>query len=142
MNLSDASTPRDDRLVVPPGWRQGRGAFGGLVVGALVRAIEQRVADPARAVRTVTAELLVPIEPGEAAVSVDVLRAGHSMTTARASLAQAGEIRTHAVAILAAPRKMTGCAWQDLEPPVAPAWDAVPPLPMAGGPYPEFAANF
>jgi acyl-CoA thioesterase len=142
VSLSDASTPQGDRLIVPPGWRQGRGAFGGLVVGSLIRAIEQRIADPARAVRSVTAELPGPIEPGEATVAVDVLRAGHSMTTARASLAQAGEIRSHAVAILAAPRKMAGCVWQDLDPPDAPRWDAVPPLPMAGDPYPEFAANF
>src|SRR5262249_38282545 len=131
-----------DRLIVPSGWRQGRGAFGGLVVGALVRAIEQRIADPARAVRTVTAELPGPIEPGEAAVTVDVLRSGHSMTTARASLSQGGEIRTHAAATLGAPRKRAGCAWQALEPPDAPPWDAVPPLPIIGEPYPEFAANF
>jgi len=64
VNLGDASTPIGDRLVVPPGWRQGRVAFGGLVVGSLVRAIKQRIADPARAVRTVTAELPGPLEPG------------------------------------------------------------------------------
>jgi acyl-CoA thioesterase len=142
VNLSDASTPQGDRLVIPPGWRQGRGAFGGLVVGSLVRAIEARVGDPARAVRSVTAELPGPIEPGEAEVAVDVLRSGHSMTTARASLAQAGEIRTHAVAIVAASRNAAGSGWQDLEPPRAPAWDTMTPLPMAGGPFPEFAANF
>jgi hypothetical protein len=45
IQLSDVSTPRrtGDRyqLDVAASWRQGRGAFGGLVIGSLIRAIEQ-----------------------------------------------------------------------------------------------------
>ncbi len=44
--LSDLSTPKlaGDRheLHVPEGWAQGRGAYGGLVVASLIRAIEER----------------------------------------------------------------------------------------------------
>jgi acyl-CoA thioesterase len=141
VNLSDASTPQGDRLDIPPGWRQGRGAFGGFVIGAALRAIEARVGDPSRVVRSVTAELPGPAEPGTVRVATEVLRRGHTMTTARASLSQGDEIRTHVVAILAAPRRMTGCTWQDLSPPTAPAWTTIAPLPM-GELYPEFAANF
>ena len=45
------------QLDVPAGWRQGRGAFGGLCIASLIRAIDARVGDPARRVRSITAEL-------------------------------------------------------------------------------------
>src|SRR5512141_1734964 len=105
-SFTDVSTPRPDghgfRLEVPPGWRQGRGAFGGLSICAAIRAIEARVADPRRRVRSVTAELTAPVEAGPAELAVDVLRSGSSVTVARAALVQAGETRAHAVAVLAA----------------------------------------
>src|SRR5438874_9387303 len=107
-SLSEVCTPRraGDRyqLEVGPGWRMGRGAFGGLVVGALIRAIEQDVGDPSRKVRSVTAELPGPVEHGTVDIAVDTLRRGNNVSTVRASLAQHGEIRSHAVAVLAAAR--------------------------------------
>ena len=42
---------------VPDGWQQGRGAFGGLVIAALARALEAHVGDPERTLRSLTAEL-------------------------------------------------------------------------------------
>jgi acyl-CoA thioesterase len=141
-SLSDASTPRPDgdtfRLDVPPGWRQGRGAFGGLSIAAAVRAIEARVADPRRKVRSVTAELTAPVEAGPAELAVEVLRGGSSVTVARAALRQAGETRAHAVAVLAAARPAArGIAWRELEPPRAPPWREVPPAPVAEPTAPE-----
>ena len=151
-SISDIITPRRDgesfRLDVPPGWRQGRGAFGGLSVGAAVRAIELRVGDPRRKVRSVTAELAAPVEAGSAEIAVDVLRGGSSVTVARAALIQAGETRTHAVAVLAASRPAAGAlAWCELEPPRAPPWRQVEPMAIAapGLPAeftPEFARHF
>lgn len=147
-SISDVSTPRRDgetfRLDVPPGWRQGRGAFGGLTIAAAVRAIEQRVADPRREVRSVTAELPAPVEAGPSEIAVDVLRSGSSVTVARAALIQAGETRTHAVAVLAASRPAAEqLAWRDLEPPRAPPWREVALAPMATNvPMPEFAYHF
>jgi hypothetical protein len=35
-----ATTPRDGILTVPEGWRQQRGAYGGLTIAAEIRAIE------------------------------------------------------------------------------------------------------
>jgi acyl-CoA thioesterase len=149
-SISDVSTPRLEgetfRLDVPPGWRQGRGAFGGLTIGAAVRAIELRVADPRRKVRSVTAELTAPVEAGPAEIAVDVLRSGSSVTVARAALMQAGEVRAHAVAVLAAPRPTTAAiAWRELEPPRAPPWREIAPAPLgppAPAPAPEFARHF
>lgn len=128
-------------IVVPEGWRQGRGAFGGLCVAALVRAIEATVADPARRVRSVTAELPGPVAAGAAEISVEVLRAGTGMSTVRAALAQPDGVKSHAVAILAATRKSADVAWQEHVAPIAPAWTelaAVPHSPLV----PEFAQHF
>ena len=147
-SLTDLCTPRpiDDRyqLDVPAGWRQGRGAFGGLTIGAAIRAIEARVGDPRRRVRSVTAALTAPVEVGPAEIAVEVLRGGSSVTVARAALSQAGETRTHAVAVLAASRPAAAqIAWRDLEPPEAPPWREVQAVPPIGsGPTPEFAQHF
>jgi hypothetical protein len=144
-SLCDVLTPRPagDRfaLEIDASWRQGRGAFGGLVIGALIRAIEERVADPARQVRSVTAELPGPAEPGVVELAVDTLRAGKNMSTVRATLDQAGEVRAHAVAILAAARPSAqAIAWNELVAPEAPPWQDVPVLPA--GPWPTFAQHF
>ncbi len=157
-SLSDVCTPRPAgdhyQLDVVDGWRMGRGAFGGLVVAALIHAIEQRVADPARRVRSVTAELPGPVEAGTVDIAVETLRRGNNVSTVRAALSQHGEIRSHAVAVLATARTPSGAAapitWNDLTPPTAPAWSELTPLAMdrpggpggRSGPWPEFAQHF
>src|SRR3954471_18811813 len=149
--LSDVSTPKraGDRheLHVPGGWRQGRGAYGGLVVASLIRAVEERTGDPARRVRSVTAQLPAPVVEGPSEIAVEMLRTGSSVTTVRAHLAQAGEIKTHLVAVLAATRRGAGpLAWQDHALPKAPSWRSVDPV--AIGPTqpsfmaPEFTQHF
>ena len=146
-SLTDVSVPsRGDngafRLDVATGWQQGRGAFGGYTIAALIRAIEARVADPNRKVRSVTAELPGPVEPGACDINVDILRTGNNLSAARAALVQAGETRAHAVAILAAARPGSGpLAWRDLKPPEAPPWKTLKPSPLHEG-APEFTHNF
>jgi len=147
--LSDAFTPRPvgDRyqLEVAPGWRQGRGAFGGLVVGGLIRAIEQRTADPARKVRSVTAELPGPVEPGTVDITVEALRHGKNVSTVRAALWQHDVVQSHAVAILGASRATAQpVAWNELTGPALPPWAEVAPSSIGGvtGVGPEFAQHF
>ncbi len=112
MNLSDAIRPRPVQtgfqLEVQPGWRQGRGAFGGLAIGSLISAIEQSVGDPRRKVRSVTAEIPGPVEHGIADIHVELLREGKNVSALRAGLRQHGETRSHAVAIVAADRPSEG----------------------------------
>ena len=141
--LHEATTPAaDGTLTIHEGWRQGRGAYGGLTIAAAIRAIEQRVADPRRKVRTVTAEIPGPTLVGTAAFSVDVLRSGSSLTVARAALAQGSEVTTHAVAVLAASRDVPDPpAWCELVRPESPPWQSVAPL-STEGPFPEFAHHF
>jgi len=148
-SLSEVSTPHPVgdgyRLDVAPEWRHGRGAFGGLVIGALLRAIEQRTADPTRKVRSVTAELPGAVEPGTANITVEILRQGKNVSTVRAALSQDGEIRSHAVAILAASRSSAeAVAWNELPRPEAPAWNRVEPIhfPVHSGPRSEFVDHF
>jgi acyl-CoA thioesterase len=141
--LHDVTTPTaDGTLTIHDGWRQGRGAFGGLTIAAAIRAIEARVADPRRTVRTVTAEIPAPTLIGDARFTVDVLRSGNSLTVARASLAQGDEVTTHVVAVLAASRPVTDPpAWRELAPPAAPPWQSLPALPVNQA-FPEFAQHF
>jgi acyl-CoA thioesterase len=143
-SLTDVCTPRpvgdQYQLDVEPGWAQGRGAFGGLVVGALVRAIELKLADPARKVRSVTAELPGAVVVGTVDITVDRLRHGKNLSTLRAGLSQQGEIRSHVVAIVAASRpRAQAIEWNELTPPVIPPWTEVEPLTRTGA---EFAQHF
>lgn len=140
IDLETATTPTKGVFDVPEGWRQERGAYGGLVVAALVRAAEQEIDDPARVVRSVTAEIPAPVMPGRVEIAVEILRAGNAVTTARVALRQDNEVRAHAVVIAAAARRDTP-SWNSLVPPFAPAWDTLGSVP-ASPVFPEFAQHF
>lgn len=88
------------RLRVPDGWQQGRGAFGGLVLGALVRAVEASEPDAERAVRALSGEITGPVLAGEAAIEVAALRRGAHVSTWSASLVQGGEVLGRASVVL------------------------------------------
>ena len=137
MTLQAVTTPAaDGSFVVPEGWHQGRATFGGFVVATLIRAAEAKVGDPARTVRTISAQLYAPLPVGAHRVEVEVLRAGNSVTIARASIAG----YAHAVATLATTRP-AAAGWQDLAVPQLPPHSAVPAMPT-GGPAPEFTQHF
>ena len=135
---------------VPQGWRQGRGAWGGLVIGAMLRAMQAW--DPVVApVRTVSAQISSPVI-GDVEIAVRALRSGSSMTTwhlevrdvtTDAHLAQA-------TVITAADRQVevTDLAVVTWRPESAPApsgssedWREVPVLPVRPPMGPEFAAH-
>jgi len=145
VSLSDACTPvrSGDRyqFEVLPGWQQGRGAFGGLVIGGLVRAIEHHTADPARKLRSLTAELPGPALTGMTEITVEPLRQGKNLSAVRAALVQDGEVKSHAVAILAASRTAgPAVSWNDLPPPSLPHWTDVAPIQFGGAP--QFGQHF
>lgn len=126
---------------VPDGWQQGRGAFGGLVVALLVRALEASEPDTSRALRSLTAELCGPVVPGPATLSVETLRHGNGVTTLAARLTQEGEVQAHAVGVLGRartdrPRRVSLAA------PERPAWNEIAPVQL-GPPFaPVFAPHF
>lgn len=104
---------------VPDGWQQGRGAFGGLVMAALVRAMEMAVAEEAEMpLRTVTATLCGATTPGASTIEVAFLRLGSGTITVEARIVQDGELRTHVVGLFGKDREVGELAnWNTLEAP-------------------------
>jgi acyl-CoA thioesterase len=138
---SDAAGRRSFDVVMPDGWQQGAGAFGGIVLGVIVRALEAAVPD--RPLRSLTAEIPAPVQPGKATVEVEILRAGQSVTTAAARLSQDGALMAHAVAILGVARKLEGlAAHTELSPPTAKSWRDIPPIAPDLPMIPTFAKHF
>jgi hypothetical protein len=127
-------------LAVPPTWSQGRGAFGGFVTGAMVRALEASAPD--RPLRSLTAELCGPLVEGDAAVELSVLRAGNAVTTTAIRLVQHGEVQAHGVGVLGKLRA-SGASRDRVEigAPALPPWREVPvaQLGMVG---PSFAQHW
>lgn len=128
------------RLDVPTGWEQGRGAFGGLVLAAMARAGDAAVADDARTLRTLTGELVGPVQPGAADLVVETLRAGSGVTTVAIRLRQGGELQAHAVATYGKRRGAVDLA-PTLPPPALTPWREVPVLPMGPPMAPVFTQH-
>lgn len=128
-------------LDVPDGWQQGRGAYGGFVLATVVRAIEAAAGSPERPLRTLTAELCAPLLTGPAEIRVEPLRTGAGTSTVAARAVQDGELRAHAVAVLAR-RRDPEPRYDGIAKPLMPPWRDVPPVPSrADGPFPAFAQH-
>ncbi len=112
-------------LHIPDGWQQGRGAFGGLLSGALARAAEAMSPAPLRGLEVA---MLGPATPGEASIEAKILRRGSSVTGIALTLTQAGEVVDHAIAVTAADRPGAP-SWSELAWPAPPAWRDLEPLP-------------
>jgi hypothetical protein len=129
------------RLDVPDGWQQGRGAFGGLLLGTIVRAVESFVDDRARAGRSITAQVMAPVAPGASVIRVEELRRGNAVSTLRAVLEHEGDALVHAVVVAGRPRPV-GLAWKHRAPPPLTPWREVPVLEMPPGLAPVFTQHF
>ncbi len=127
-------------FVFPDGWQQGRGAFGGLVVAALVRAAEADATE-GRTLRSITAELCGPVQPGPALVRTEVLRAGNGISTIAVRLLQDDEVQAHAVIVLGKARA-ADCDITLLTPPQQTPWCDVPLMPVAPPMGPHFGRYF
>jgi hypothetical protein len=134
------------RWDVPDGWQQGRGAWGGLVVGAIVRAIQASEPDPSRQLRSLTVQIVAPARVGTHHIDVRPVRIGGAMSTWSATIMGQGEVCASAVVILGAARQPTpglGVAgWQSVQPPSAPPADDVPIIPFVDGLSPVFAQHY
>ena len=122
---------------VPDHWQQGRGAFGGLVLAALVRSMESSEPDKTRAVRSVTAEIAGPVLPGEAAIEVTQIRRGNALSAWNVTLLQQGQGLVRCSAVLARARNADPPSVQ-LPLPSPPAWTDVPPMPPEAPGVPVF----
>lgn len=133
------------RARIPDGWQQGRGAFGGLVLGTLLRAMEQCEPDPARggrvrSVRALTGELCGPVLAGEAEIRVGLLRRGGRVTYLDAQLRQQGQVLARASAVLAGSQgDAVAPALPAPAPPAPPPWQSVTPVAVQPPFGPAFA---
>lgn len=142
--LEEATTLRgaDGELTisVPDRWQQGRGAFGGIALGALARALIHGEPDPARRLRTFTADLCRPLMPGEAQVRVEVLRRGKQLSNIEARLLQGGEVVARGSGSLSVVRDASAPVVR----PPAPAptnWRDAPAVPVGPPMAPVFAQH-
>ena len=124
-------------IVVPDGWQQGRGAFGGLGIGFAVRAMQ--TIEPDRALRVLTAELPGPLLVGEAEIDVITLRRGKGTTVLEAHVKQAGEVCVRVSGFFGRDRGDER-SWVPT-PPRTGRWQDVEPLPESALP-PRFASAF
>ena len=129
------------RADIPDGWQQGRGAFGGLVLGALARAVERSEEDPARTLRVLTGEVLGPSQPGVADVEVEALRRGTGMSTWEAWLRQGDEVQARATVILGRTR-VTDADALEIVPPEMPPWAGVEVVPIGPPMGPRFGEKY
>lgn len=125
---------------VPDGWQQGRGAFGGLVIAALVRAIEHAAASPDRSLRTLTATLPGATLVGAAEIEVELVRVGSGQTTAAARLTQHGELMAMVTAVLAKARAPDAESFTALPAPAMRDSDDMPVIPSRP-PFPTFTRH-
>jgi len=131
---------------VPDGWQQGRGAFGGLVLSTLARAAREVVDRPDAPLRTLTASMPGPVLAGDAEIGAHAQRAGSRVVSAESWVSQrpegsdAYEMLAHATATFGAKRDVKD-RWTDIEPPVAPPWREVEPMPDAPGMRPTFTQH-
>ncbi|MDC0710832.1 thioesterase family protein [Stigmatella sp. ncwal1] len=120
-------------------WFQGRGAFGGVVAGQVLRAMEHQVADPARPVRSFTVHFCAPAVQGEARLQVRVERAGKLVTHVTARVENAAGVVAVASATFGIPR--SGPEYLEARPPEVPPAQDVAPVPEEV-PMPDFCKFF
>ncbi len=127
------------RAVYPDTWQVGRGLFGGLVTATLVRALE--LATPDRPLRSLTAELFGPVQPGEVTLELSRLREGSAVTTTTIRLVQGGEVQAHGVGVLGKTRT-TERDRVALKPPTPTPWREVEVMPVEPPMGPVFSQHF
>jgi hypothetical protein len=125
---------------IPDGWQQGRGAFGGLVLGTLARAVLAEEPQLNRALRTLAGDLCGPVLPGEVEITTRVLRRGSNQTNMSAELRQGGEVVALASAVLSAPRSLPSLPPPDAPPPSD--WRALPIVELPLPRFPAFARHY
>lgn len=128
---------------VPDGWQQGRGAFGGLVLAALIRAFETECDTGEQPLRSIDATLCGPVLAEEAQIAVETLREGSNTTSLAAKLTQADSVRAHATTLFGR-RRVDDGDWNDLDAPELGDWrgaqvaELAAPLAPAFTPHLEF----
>ncbi|SFC71363.1 thioesterase family protein [Streptomyces aidingensis] len=130
------SAAPDAAVALDPSWRSWDGLHGGYLVARLAAAARAALPEPLP-LRAVHANLLGAVREAEAGIGVGLLRAGRTVTTARAELSARGRTAVTATATFGpATAGPAGHEWHAPPPP------AVPPAaerPAFGGALVDFA---
>ncbi len=125
---------------VPDGWQQGRGAFGGLVFGLVVRAMEMYSADPTRSLRTLSGDIAGPVLPGPVRLETEMLRRGNNQSNVQARLTGSAVLAV-ATGVFSAPRRVRLPPFER-EPPERADWDQILVVPVEPPFGPDFARAY
>ncbi|MDX1648859.1 MAG: thioesterase family protein [Myxococcota bacterium] len=104
--VTPAGPPGEGRFDarIDPGWWIVNGPNGGYLAAIVLRALEARVDDPARAPRSLTLHYLRPPQEGPARVETRLERVGRTLTSATARLVQDDRVTVLALAAFATGR--------------------------------------
>lgn len=125
--------------LIRPEWFQGRGAYGGMLGGAVLRSMMRELNDPPRAPRSFTLHFCAPVAEGEASITVRIERAGRQVSHLSARLEQGGQVACIASATFALARE-TPLVYDEARMPPVPPPSQVEPLPNER--LPAFGAQF
>ncbi|HEY6876636.1 MAG TPA: thioesterase family protein [Polyangiales bacterium] len=114
---------------LPNHWQQGRGVFGGLIFGVLLRAARGFEADLTRVARTFSCDVAGPVVVGEARVHVQELRRGRNQTNLQLSLSQGAQVLASALCTLSTPRGGSAPKYEPAPPVEASQFEASRELP-------------
>ena len=124
---------------IAPRWFQGRGAYGGVLGGALLRSMMRELGAPERSPRSFTVHFCAPVAEAESLITVRIERAGRQVSHLSARLEQGGQVACLASATFAVSRD-TSLVFNHAQRPEAP-----PPQELTAIPnefLPAFGAHF
>lgn len=138
-SYADAVHVHDDRWEVPAGWHQGRGAWGGLVTAAVIRAATTADASEpgTRLLREVSVHMVGPLPAGPARLTTTLVRRGSATAIWQVEIAGT---ETYAVGTvtLGADRASDFAPHTELHRPDVADWTAIDPLTLGPPLAPEF----
>jgi hypothetical protein len=132
----------EHELIVPDGWQQGRGAFGGLVLAASLSAMVADEPDAARVPRAFLGEICAPVLPIASRLQTRALRRGRNQSNLACTFMQDGQVVAHASAVLASARRTAAAPRLSLPPPERGRFEDVPVAPIGPPHGPAFASHY
>lgn len=124
---------------IPPGWAQGRAAYGGLVAAIAADAMANQLAAP-RPIRSFLGNFVAPAPEGELAIKSEILREGRAVVQTRADILSGDQVCFAASAAFGDDRPGVEVVPDKAAP--MPARDSVPPMQKGLRPLPGFLDNF
>lgn len=129
------------RGAMGPEWTQGRGLFGGVAVGGVVRALGLTVDTAQRPLRSLLVSFVGPVLPEPFECRIETIRTGGSFSHLEARVVQGGEVRLVVSGGYGAGRE-GGVRLPARPRPEFEGPDVAPEMPYAKGLTPEFVRHY